>query len=57
MPGNQVVGLVCTTYFVVASTILLVACRRSGTFSAGVVAAGAARPAVVVQGPAGGPDT
>ena len=33
------------------------ACRRSGTFSAGVVAAGTARPAIVVQGAAGGLDT
>ena len=37
-----------------ASSILLVACRRSGTFSTGVVAAGAARPEVVVQVADGG---
>ena len=30
------------------------ACRRSGTFAAGVVAAGAARPSVVVRGAAEG---
>ena len=35
----------------------MVACCRSGTFSTGVVAAGAARLAVVVQGDAGGVDT
>ena len=46
----------CTTFFVVASGILLVACRRSGTFSTGVVIAGATRPAVVVRGAAGGFD-
>ena len=40
-----------------ASSILLVACCRSGKFSTGVVAAGAARPAVVVQGSSGGLDT
>ena len=40
-----------------ASSILLVACRRSGTFSTGVVAAGAACPVVVVRGAAGGLDT
>ena len=40
-----------------ASSILLVACRRSGTFSTGVVAAGAACPAIVVRGAAGGHDT
>ena len=39
-----------------ASGILLVACHRSGTFSTGVVAAGAARPEVVVRGAAGGLD-
>ena len=46
-----------TTFFIVASSILLVACRRSRTFSTGVVAAGAACSAVVVQGAAGGFDT
>ena len=46
-----------TTFFVVASSILLVACRRSRKFSTGVVAAGAACPAVVVRGAAGGLDT
>ena len=35
----------------------MVACRRSGTFSTGVVAAGATCPAVVVRGAAGGHDT
>ena len=40
-----------------ASIILLVACRRSGTFSTGVVATGAVHPAVVVQGAAKGLDT
>ena len=57
MSGIRVAVLVCTTFFVVASTILLVACRRSGTFSTGVVTAGAACPAVVVWGAAGGLDT
>ena len=57
MSGSRVAVLVCTTFFVVASSILLVACRRSGTFSTGVVAAGAACPAVVVRGAAGGLDT
>ena len=40
-----------------ASSILLVACHRSGTFSTWVVAAGATCPAVVVRGAAGGLDT
>ena len=57
MSGSRVVVLVCTTFFVVEISILLVACRRSGTFSTGVVAAGATRPAVVVRGAAGGLDT
>ena len=56
MSGSRVAVLVCTTFFVVASSILLVAFCRSGTFSIGVVAAGAARPAVVVRGAAGGLD-
>ena len=43
-------------FVVVASSILLVACSRSGTFSTGVVAAGAAHPAVVVRVAAGGLD-
>ena len=46
-----------TTFFVVESSILLVACRGSRTFSTGVIAAGAACPAVVVRGAAGGLDT
>ena len=45
------------TFFIMASSILMVACPRSGTFSTGVVAAGAACPAVVVWGAAGGLDT
>ena len=57
MSGSWVAVLVCTTFFFMASSILLVACRRSGTFSTGVVAAGAARPAVVVRGDSGGLDT
>ena len=57
MSGIRVAVLVCTTFFVVASRILLVACRRSGTFSIGVVAEGAACPEVVVWGAAGGLDT
>ena len=57
MSGSRVAVLVCTTFFVVASSILLVTCRRSGTFSTGVVAAGVACPAVVVWGAAGGLDT
>ena len=57
MPGSRVAVLVCNNFYVVASSILLVACRRSGTFSTGVVAAGAARPAVVIRGAAGGLDT
>ena len=40
-----------------ASSILLVACRRSGKFLTGVVAAGAACPSVVVRGSVGGLDT
>ena len=51
--GSGVVVLVFTIFFVVASSILLVTCPRSGTFLTGVVAAGAARPAVVVQVAAG----
>ena len=57
MSGSRVAVLVCTTFLFMASSILLAACRRSGTFSTGVVAAGAARPAVVVQGAAGVLDT
>ena len=57
MSGSRVAVLVCTTFFVVASSILLVAYRRSGTFSTGVVAAGDACPAVVVRVAAGGLDT
>ena len=57
MSGSWVVALVVTTFFVVASSILLVACRRSTTFSTGLVAVGAACPAVVVRGVAGGLDT
>ena len=45
--------LVCTTFFVVASSILLVAYLRSGTFPIGVVAAGAAPPSLVVWVTAG----
>ena len=56
MSGNRVAVLVCTTFFVVTSSILLVACRRSGTFSTGVVAAVAARPALVVRVATGGHD-
>ena len=37
-----------------ASIILLVVCLRSGTVLTGVVAAGAARPSVVVRGASGG---
>ena len=60
MSGIRVAVLVCTTFFVVESSILLVACRRSGTFSTGVVAVGAARLVVLVRGSDGcdntGPD-
>ena len=47
----------CTTFFVVESSILLVACFRSGTLSTGVLATGNACPAVVVWVIAGGLDT
>ena len=57
MSGSQVEALVVTTFFVVASIILLVACRRSRTFSTGLIAAGAACPEVVVRGAAKGLDT
>ena len=57
MSGSQVAVLVCTTFFVVASSILLVACCRSGTFYTGVVAADASRLAVMVRGAVGGLDT
>ena len=57
MSGIWVAVLVCTTFFVVASIILLVDCRRSGKFSTGVVAAGATHPAVVVWGASGRLDT
>ena len=57
MLGSQVAVLVCTTFSVVASSILLVACRRTRKFSTGVIAAGAACPSVVVQGAARGLDT
>ena len=57
MSGSRVAVLVRTTFFVVASSIFLVACHRSGTFSTRVVTAGASRPAVLVRGAAGGLDT
>ena len=57
MPGSRVAALVVTTFFVVASSILLVACHGSRKFSTGVIAAGAACPAVVVRGAAGVVDT
>ena len=57
MSGGRIVVLVCTSFIVVASSIFLVACRRSGNFLTGVVAAGAACPAVVVRGAAGVLDT
>ena len=57
MSGSQVAVLVVTTFFVVVSSIVLVECRRSRKFSTGLIAAGAACPAVVVQGAAGGLDT
>ena len=56
MSGIPVTVLAVTTFFVVASSILLMACCRSGTFSTGVVVAGAARPAVLVWGAAIGLD-
>ena len=57
MSGRQVAVLVCTTFCVVVSSILLVACHRSGTFLTGVVAAGALCPALVIWGSARGLDT
>ena len=57
MPGSRVAALVVTTFFFVVSSILLVACRGSRTFSTGVVAAGAACPSLVVRGSARGLDT
>ena len=57
MSGSRVVVLVCTTFFVVAVSILLVACCRSGKISNGVAAAGAACPEVVVWGDTGGLDS
>ena len=57
MSGSRVAVLVCTTFCAVASSILLVACHRCGTFSTGVVVAGAACPSVVVRGAARGLDT
>ena len=56
MSGIRVTVLVCTTFFVMTISILLVDCRRSGTFPTVVVSAGAARPAVVVRVAAGGLD-
>ena len=57
MSGSRVEVLVCTTFFVVTSSILLVACRRSGKVSTGMFAAGAARSEVVVWGASRGLDT
>ena len=57
MSRSRVAALVVTTFFFVASSILLVACPRSRTFSTGLIAAGAACPEVVVRGAAGGLDT
>ena len=57
MSGSWFAVLVCTTFFDEASSILLMACLRSGTFLTGVVAAGAARPEVVVRGADRGLDT
>ena len=56
MSGSWVAVLVCTTFFVLASSIFLVACCRSGTFLTGVVAAGAEFPVVVIRGATGGLD-
>ena len=47
--GSRFAVLVCTTFFVVASSVLLVARCRSGTLSTRVVAAVTARPEVVVR--------
>ena len=57
MSGSRVAVPVITKFFSVASRILLVACRKSRTFSTGGVAADAACPAVVVRGAARGLDT
>ena len=46
----------CTTFFVVAISVLLVARRKSGTFSTIVIAAVAAFPAVAVVVATGGLD-
>ena len=53
MSGSWVAVLLCTTFFVVAISIVMVPCRRSGKFSTGLVAAGAAPPSVVVWVTAG----
>ena len=57
MSGIWVAVLVVATFFIVSSRILLVACCRSRTLLTGVVAAGAACPAVVVRGATGVLDT
>ena len=57
MSESRVAVLVVTTFFVGTSSILLVAFRRSRTFSTGLIAAGAACPEVVVRGAAEGLDT
>ena len=57
MSGIRVAALVVTNFFVVASRILLVACRGSRKFYTGVIAAGATCPAVVVRGASRGLDT
>ena len=57
MSGSRVAALVVAIFFVIASSILLVAYRGSRTFFTGVIAVGAACPAVVVRGAAGGLDT
>ena len=57
MSGSRVAVLVVTTFLVVSSSILLVACRRSRKFSTRVVIAGVACTAVVVPGATGGLDT
>ena len=57
MSGSRVAALVVTAFFVVASSILMVACQRSRTFSTGVIAVGAACPEVMVRGASGGLST
>ena len=55
--GSRFGVLVCTTFFVLESNLLLVARLWCGTYATSVIAAVAARPSVVVAVATGGLDS